>query len=175
MGLRNKAFASVLFLTAVLATTAGASQPTVTINGFLVTDIGNPRSDVLPVPTSTSGQVAVVPGGSVYCADDPFNTAKKLRGVSPYIAVENGSVTFAPPQPARFFTLLWGSPDPWNVVSFYDVKGLLIGAVNGAEIKSAFTAIGAPTTDRILSPRKFKTVIMTSTTCAFEFSNISIK
>jgi hypothetical protein len=111
---------------------------------------------------------------------DPFLLSPKLKGVSPYIAIEvGGSVTFTFPTPMRKLQILWGTIDYNNVISFYDKAGKLVATLTGQGIQQAYninpgdrSGIGYEASVRIISPKKFSTIVLTTGTPCFEFSNV---
>jgi hypothetical protein len=153
------------------------------IDGFAVAIGKYATSATYPTPTSTAGNVLLNEVGNDNVDDDPvdpFLLSPGLRGVSPYIAIEvGGSVTFSFPTPMRKLQILWGTIDSNNVISFYDKAGKLVGTLSGQGIQQSYglnpnarSGFGYEASVRIISPKKFTTIVLTTGTPCFEFSNV---
>jgi hypothetical protein len=148
-----------------------------TIDGFLVKILPLPTFDRLPHPDSTTGIVQRYVGNN-NGAVDPFYKLPNLQNVSPYLAIYPGAsatFTFSPRDSIKFF---WGTPDDFNMISFYSA-GKLVGTLQGGDFQRAFGfsegkrpfPIGQEDMVRIRSSTLFDTVVLSDeTSCCFEFS-----
>jgi hypothetical protein len=168
-----------------------------------------PTSSTNPTPSATAGTV-YAPGasGTVYGSvpsvyRSPFENVAigsiitdggghALPGYdSPtlaYSSVEgcaNCSATFDAPLGASSLSFLWGSPDAYNTVTFFDKNDNVIGSITGTGVTTGpatFIAIDgtiAPQTyghDQVTftDSELFYSVVFSSTTNAFEFANLSL-
>jgi len=171
------AFAGVIGFSALCASSSSAqTQPQAHhIKGFSVMRLAPPTTDVFPLPSKVTGAVLYFVGTKHGGAGgaDPFATVSKLAGISPYLSIQaNASATFLLPAPAKTFTLLWGSPDPFNRIEFYDQNNGLIGYLSGADDTASF-GNGADAMTSITSEVPFQKVVLISAGNYFEFSNVS--
>jgi hypothetical protein len=105
-----------------------------------------------------------------------FNGTSGFDG-SQYVAVAiGGSATLSLPGPENYLGLLWGTPDPTDTLTFYDLANNVIGTVTGANIPG-LPAVSDPFhTDstfyvNITSTTPFSRVVLTSNTDSFEFDD----
>lgn len=80
----------------------------------------------------------------------------------------------------QYLGLLWGSVDPYNTLSFYEVPTsgptLLVGSVTGDEVTAGADGdqgMNGTYYVRINSTEPFNQVVATSSQYAFEFDNVS--
>jgi len=172
--------AGILCIGVACAASSAIGRP---IEGFAVAIGKYATSDTYPTPNSVAGPVLLNEVGNDNVNDDPvdpFLLSPGLRGVSPYIAIEaSGSVTFSFPTPMRKLQILWGTIDYNNVISFYDKAGNLVATLTGQGIQQAYginagarRGFGYEASVRIISPKKFSTIVLTTGTSCFEFSNV---
>jgi hypothetical protein len=96
---------------------------------------------------------------------------------SQYVAISiGGSATLSLPGPENYLGLLWGTPDPGDTLTFYDVANNVIGSVTSADISGQPATIDPFHTDstfyvNITSTTPFSRVVITSTTQSFEFDD----
>ena len=81
-----------------------------------------------------------------------------------------GSVTYTLKAPAASVSLIWGTPDTYNVVDLYDTTGSYIGVVTGADIAKAFPGEKSGFF-QIVSPVPIGSVGAFSANCCFEVGN----
>lgn len=107
----------------------------------------------------------------------------------PYSSVEgcgNCSATYnAGPLGANTLSFLWGSPDSYNTLTFLDKNGNVIGSITGTGVTTGPASFNA--VDGLITPQTyghdqvtftdsslFYAVVLSSTTNAFEFADLSI-
>ncbi len=178
---------------ALLATSLTATAATV--DGLNVTFNALPSSDITTGLNASSIAAGAVYSGytggtynySYWGETNPFEYAGASRAdQSPqFDAVYNGAATYNYAGSQNTFSLLWGSVDPSNTLSFYN-GGELIGTINGAdlitaEVSAALTSASVygnpsfqPTVDISVSlPGGFDEVQTAgSPSLTFEYSNI---
>jgi len=136
---------AVCAVTAVsLAATSG------TVDGFSITFNLLPSADIttglspsslinLPPYTASYNGVGALSNGLTWGQTNPFNYSGTLNG-SAFDAVYNGSAVYTYATPQTSFSMLWGSVDTDNQLSFYDGNGNLIGTILGSDLLTAITA-----------------------------------
>jgi hypothetical protein len=146
----------------VLSGFAGMASA-VTVDGFNLTFNTLPTSDIttglIPDSLTLNGQAQTVtsflfypndPGaagwtdsqniyGNPWGATNPFNYSLTLNG-SPYDALWNGTATYDYAGPESALTILWGTPDNSNELSFFGQNGNLLGTITGKDLAAAATA-----------------------------------
>ena len=148
------------------ASLPGAVEGSAAINGFTVKLRAFPTVARLARPTSQSGAVIIgrgAPGTSPY-------VGTPLDG-KPFLSMETGgSVTYVLKAPAASVSLIWSTPDAYNVVDLFDTKGSYIGVVTGADITKAFPG-EKNGFFQIVSPAPIGSVNAFSAQCCFEVGN----
>ena len=160
------AVAVLAFGSASAASLPGAVEQSAAVNGFTVKLRAFPTAAHLPRPTSEGGEVFIgrdAPGTSPYLGTP-------LDG-RPFLSMETGgSVTYVLKAPAASVSLIWGTPDAYNVVDLFDTKGIYIGVVTGADITKAFPGEKSGFF-QIVSPVPIGSVNAFSAGCCFEVGN----
>lgn len=177
----------------LLATSLAAGAATV--DGLNVTFNTLPTSDVTTGLNATSIATGAVYSGfvggnyqySYWGETNPFAYAGAARAdkLPQFDAVYNGSATYSYTGTQNTFSLLWGTVDPSNTLSFYGA-GQLLGTITGADLIAAEQSAGLgsaylygnpalqPTVDITVSlPGGFNQVRTAgSPDLTFEYSNI---
>lgn len=150
----------------------GADAATVATNQDLAMPITN--AALLLDPTSTSGTVHIDVAGSVL---DPatrrspyFGTA--YHDTALYHSVSAGaSATYSFADDQNGFSLMWGSPDSYNRLAFF-LDGDEVFSLTGSDVANPPTP-GLGFSNVTVSSLLFDEVRLSSTTNAFEFSNVT--
>lgn len=117
----------------------------------------------------TSGQ-----GNEGVFSDGPTKNAAFYEAAK-YNSVRNGtgSITHSFVAGANKLEIIWGSPDAYNTLSFYNKAGVLIASLTGDEVAPP-TAFGNRfvALNLINTPELFWSIVLTSTQAAFEYANL---
>jgi len=143
------------------------------------TSLPNPVIDNYP-PTSTTGTVdhVVPPPNSVdgvYRSpfqnfDGTFQTSPIDYSLASYTSVRDGSATYTFAALSNKLQILWGSPDTYNTLTFYDGLGNAMESFTGASLALATLGLGHDFVT--FTSTGFLSVVLSSTNPAFEFSNL---
>lgn len=180
-----------LMYAALAATLAAAPAvvhaQTTLIGGLRVTVLSAPACDFgVPWPDGVindgdSGPAAVnITRGSTPVGSDPF-VGTDLAGLSPYLSLSGShddgtAVYWRSSRPQHAMQILWGTPDSWNRVIFYDQTGRArLGELNGAEINRRFNhGAEAPAVALLIeSAQPFYAALAGTHGHAFEFANVA--
>ena len=162
----STAAAVLAFSAASAASLPGAVEQSAAINGFTVNLRAFPTVAHLARPTSEGGEVFIGRGA---LGTSPY-VGTPLDG-KPFLSMATGgSVTYVLRAPAASVSLIWGTPDNYNVVDLYDTKGSYIGVVTGADITKAFPGTKSGFF-QIVSPVPIGSVNAFSANCCFEVGN----
>ncbi len=116
---------------------------------------------------------AAAGNGGVY---DPSNGGYQQPGFAslPYTAIESNSTATYDFAPSNNLSILWGSPDSWNILSFYSLpngSGTELYSIVGNSL--LIQTYGHDLVDFAFSGVTFQSVVLTDTTNpAFEFANL---
>jgi hypothetical protein len=157
---------------ALLAATGPAGAVTFTDQG------GLPAVAHATAPTSTTGQVEMPTTGSITNVRLDLWAGTSLAG-SVYNSIRNGSATYDFGRVSGALNIVWGSPDTWNSIAFFN-GGSLVTSITGADFATAFgMTLGAPgqTWARIRDITGnglsgFDRVVLSSTQAALEYANL---
>lgn len=164
------------FFTAVALSAASAVAATVTTDRIQPTYTG-----LLAAPTSASANFRLNFQGSDLSAPSPnsrtpWEEFAGLTDTAYYNSVEGGGFAeyvFAAPQTS--FSLMWGSPDSYNKLEFFDANGSVF-SIFGDDTQITATAGFAPALKFVnvtISDLIFDRVQFTSGSDAFEYSNVA--
>jgi hypothetical protein len=147
-----------------------------------------PASSSNPSPTSSTstsiltGQVPGVNrspfenanpgGGAVLLSDGGYGLGAWAS--LPYTSIQAGGYAIFNFDPSNELTILWGSPDAYNTLSFFtglNGSGVDLGDVIGTDL--AIQTFGHDLVDFSVSGATFSSVRMTSPLNAFEFANLN--
>lgn len=134
---------------------------------------------VVPPPNSLPGQFRSpfqnFDGSTFPCCSPDYSLAS-------YNSVRNGTATYNFGTAALSLSLLWGSPDTYNTISFYsglNGTGAALGSFTGASLVGdgahSFPASLGFGHDfvKFVSDVAFLSVVLSSTNPAFEYSNLT--
>jgi hypothetical protein len=136
----------------------------------------NPK--VLPAPTATAGVVELGTSGSITNVRLDLWAGTALAG-SQYNSIRNGSATYDFGRVAGALNIVWGSPDTWNSIAFFN-GGSLVTTITGGDFAAAFgMTLGAAdqTWARIRDItgnglEGFDRVVLASTQAALEYAHV---
>jgi len=174
---------------------ASAVSPQATVDGFTVTFNPLPSADITSglIPSSLNGGPVQnylgtssafndnSPSAPTWGQTNPFNYNSTLNG-SQFVAIWNNTAVYNYATTDNTLSILWGSIDNSNAVSFYN-NGQLLGTIDGADLKTAISGIALPSGDiysaaeetvdlTISVPAGFTTVDTTGgPDLTFEYSN----
>ena len=169
-----------------------------TVDGLSVT------FNTLPTSVITSGldESSLSPGANYvgylsngsysyhyYGETNPFeyeNGVYRDSSVPQFDGVYNGSAFYNYSAPLSTLSILWGSVDPDNALTFYSPLGTVTGSISGADLITAIEAAGLPSSEISGSPSHQPTVDITvaapagstiagaygSPSLTFEYSNL---
>jgi hypothetical protein len=114
----------------------------VKINKIAVKDSIIPTCNLfVTAPSAVSGQVLVLEGNSGSSGADPFSGIKDLSGVTPYFSVlsQQGYIEYSSDKElgVKSVSLLWGTVDPSNSITFLDSSGNKLGKIYGSDLIAA--------------------------------------
>jgi hypothetical protein len=120
-------------------------------------------------------------GGTLAYFGEPSITINGVSGFdgSQYVALGvGGSATLSFTTPEHFIGILWGTPDPSDALTFYDIANNVIGTVTGADIPGVPATIDPFSADstfyvNVTSPSPFSRVVASSNTDSFEFDDVA--
>lgn len=188
-GLRSMGAISCLLAaaSALLASPQGVRADVV--DGFTIQFNVLPSSDITDelTPTSLTDPSNFTEATSnPWGATNPFTYSSTLNG-SEYDAIREGSATYDFGAPQSAFSILWGTIDPDNSLSFNDPDGNLIGTIVGADLISDVNKdalgpdydynVGLQTVDITVFPSvPFEQAVIAggASTLTFEYSNIIV-
>jgi hypothetical protein len=163
-----------------LATTSISEAATYTIIQDISDFSTNPTLTNSPL-VSYTGTASIVTGSSSGQYRSPFeNAATPGSGVGnwatlPYISIQgDASATFSF-FPSNTLTLLWGSPDSYNSLSFYstpDGTGAPIATYTGSDLSSLVAGVGHDFVT-FTGPTFLSVVLTSNLSNAFEFAGLS--
>lgn len=188
--------AGMLIVSSASAATVSVSMANPLLDAALLNDLGIPAADVSGVlpdgGTWFDSSMAPAPGKTTVIGN-VNNTWKSPWADVPILAAKaeywttgtNGAPSPNAPNPGilRFdhqhsqMTMLWGSVDLYNSISFY-LGSVLVDVVTGADVFALDTDIqsgaGAVLVEFLVSGGTFDRVEFSSNTNAFEVSNIEV-
>ncbi len=179
--------ANATTLTTTVGLTGGA---TVTITQDDADFVTLPATSVSPETSQTTGTVYFNTLGSVIDVyRSPFeNAGSEYGGVPggnggyqqpgfdtlPYTSIEGGGSATYTYAPSNSLSILWGSPDSWNTLSFYsgpDGTGTDLYNITGSSLLIQFD--GHDQVEFAFTGVTFDSVVLSSSTNAFEFANLA--
>ena len=190
-------FIKTLGVAAVLATTLGAANAALVVSGSVggaAAGANKWNLDSLPTPSGVSYTVAGGAGfvtGSVvgqYAA--PVLSGSNGAGFGPggtnqadgvdltsygTVGAPGEEFTFTFNSLQKYFGVLWGSVDTYNVLSFFN-GAASVGQITGTNVTASPNGnqgVGGTLYVNINSDTAFNRVVFTSNTRAFEFDNIA--
>lgn len=162
----------VLAIAAVVL--AAASQPAGAISYTIV------QNDIATVPTSSNGydlqdftvgstQVDFVSSSLVNVYRSPWQST--IYDGLQYTSVRNGTAGYN--LAGTSLSFFWGSPDPWNTLTFWTGVG-----GTGQSVSLTGSAVGLPQSIghhlvQILTDQVFRSITFASSQPAFEFANLT--
>ena len=118
--------------------------------------------------TSTTGTVYEGLVGAYPFAADPYNNTA-FAGVASYVAVSGGASATYEIASTSTFSLLWGTPDSYNTLSFY-LDGVLVDSVGGSEIVTQSEYGNTAAYVVITTSTAFNQVVFSSSSNSFEYA-----
>jgi hypothetical protein len=146
-----------------------------------------PTSSVNPTPVSSSNTSTSVTGEVPNQYRSPFENIGSAGGTLlsdggygigawaslVYTSIQaNGSATYNF-GPANSLSILWGSPDSYNTLSFYsdpNGQGTLLFSITGSALN--IQTFGHDQVDFTMTGATFASVVLSSTTNAFEYADL---
>jgi hypothetical protein len=171
------ALAAGAFVVGVFASNANAITITnVTQDLAFVPVTGNQITPDFGV--GTVNQITPPPGSSANVYRSPFqdfvgnNLPQANTAAGSYTAVESGNAGFN--LTGTSLSLFWGSPDLYNSITFYTGLNGTGNSVteSGADLSYGFYGFGHDQVSIFLDT-VFESVVLTSTSAAFEFTNLT--
>lgn len=175
-----------LMAAAVLLSASAASAATITVEKITTPiSVAAAQQDVLAPTTVTSGFYENVTGSVSLIRRSPFDTIAELAETGKYHSVQSGwSASYEFDAAQESFSLIWGSPDTYNSLSFFlgadQIDLSVVPGVAGMSITGADVALLPLTQPEqvglanvVFSGFLFDRVVFASTGNAFEFAMVS--
>jgi hypothetical protein len=186
----NKKMVASFAVVAAFAFSAPGNAATINIvseSNADFTALTVPSATFNPPPTVLSGSIIYPTVSLAFQYRDPFENQNQSHGLgygtlqyTSLFAGSTGSWTVAAlgvaGGAADHLSIIWGSPDPYNTLSFYSGtigSGTLLGSFTGADlaINHAQPAMGKDVVTFADTTGFFNYVVLTTTANAFEFTN----
>jgi hypothetical protein len=174
-----------------LAHDANALTVTFTQNDLDYTLTTLPTSSTNPTPASYSGNNTVLFGVTNEIPDvyrSPFENVNSSPGATaltdggfgignwaslPYTSVQGGGTATYNFAPSNMLSILWGSPDSYNTLTFYSGQnggGNALYTLTGSALE--LQTYGHDLVDFTMTGGYFQSVVLTSSVNAFEFADL---
>jgi len=144
----------------------------------------SPQTTATGIGVSFSGTAGVVEGAATGFYAAPYVSGLNGAGfgnapgpdTTPYLTANpTGNLTLTLPGEARYFGLLWGSVDWYNTLMLYD-GATLVGTFTGSDVTASPNGdqgVNGTLYVNITSAQPFDTIVVESSSYAFEFDNLA--